>query len=725
MKNLVIVESPAKASTIKQYLGPDFEVLASYGHVRDLPKSVLGVEVENKYEPKYIIPKKAKNTVAMLKKALGDKELWLATDYDREGEAIAWHLISALGYKQEPKRIVFTEITKSAILKAVKNPRKMDLQLVDAQQARRILDRLVGYSLSPFLWKIIAKGLSAGRVQSVAVRLVVEREEEITAFKPDEYWELVATLEKPKEEPRFNAMFYRIGDKKVDKLEIKNKDQTDKIIKEIEKGKWSVKSIDKKETKRFPAPPFMTSTLQQMASNTLGFSPKRTMRAAQQLYEGIKFNGKNVGLITYMRTDSLNIASQALKKARDVIKKLYGEKYLPEVARVYKTRKKGAQEAHEAIRPTKPEFVPSEISSHLEPDQLKLYTLIWKRFMASQTKEANVMVITADVEVLKYGFIAKDENVIFDGYLKIWDKNVKSKNPIPELKNGDNLNLIKLDGVQKHTKALARYTEASLIKKLESLEIGRPSTYAPTMDTIITRGYINKDGAYLVPTDLAKEVIKVLVDKFKDVVDYDFTAHMEKDLDEIADGKMDKVKVLDDFWKPFSKNLELQKKTIKKSDFQTETGEKCPECKKPLVEKWGKYGKFLACSGFPDCKYSRPIVKSGDKSEDKEVEKKIVDKKCPKCKGALILKESRFGQFLACENYPKCKFTESVLNKTGQKCPDCKNGDVVVKKTKKGKTFWGCSNYPKCKYASWTKPAETNQEDGIRMMKKNKNEEKL
>lgn len=717
-KNLVIVESPAKASTIKQYLGSDFEVLASYGHIRDLPKSVLGIEVDKKYEPKYMIPKDSKKTIDTLKKALKGKELWLATDYDREGEAIAWHLISALEYKKEPKRIVFTEITKPAILKSVKNPRKIDLQLVDAQQARRILDRLVGYSLSPFLWKIIAKGLSAGRVQSVAVRLVVEREEEIGGFKADEYWELLATLEKPKEEPQFNAMFYRIGEKKIDKLEIKNKKQSDKIIKEIEKGKWSVKNVDKKETKRYPSPPFMTSTLQQTASNTLGFSPKRTMRIAQQLYEGIKLSGKNVGLITYMRTDSLNIAPQALKKARNVIKKLYGDKYLPEAARVYKTRKKGAQEAHEAIRPTKPELIPGDMSKHLDRDQLKLYTLIWKRFIASQTKEANVMVVTVDAEVLKYGFIAKDENVIFDGYLKVWDKNIKSKNPIPELKNGDNLNLIKLDGIQKFTKAPARYTEASLIKKLESLEIGRPSTYAPTMGTIIDRGYINKDGAYLVPTDLAKEVTKVLVGKFEDVVDYKFTAHMEKDLDKIADGKMDKVEVLDEFWKPFSKNLEAQKKTIKKSDFQTETGEKCPECKKPLVEKWGKYGKFLACSGFPDCKYSRPLVKSGDKKEEKEVEKKMVDKKCPKCGGKLMLKESRFGQFLACENYPKCKFTESVLNKTGQKCPECGKGDVVVKKTKKGKTFWGCSNYPKCKWASWTKPGENDKKLGDKDEKK-------
>lgn len=721
-KNLLIVESPAKAKTISQYLGSDFQVLSSYGHIRDLPKSKMSIDIKNGYEADYIIPDDSKKTIATLSSAMKGKELWLATDFDREGEAIAWHLVEALKPKKEPNRIVFTEITKSALLKAVKNPRKIDQLLVEAQQARRILDRLVGYSLSPILWDKIARGLSAGRVQSVAVRLVCEKEDEIKKFKEQEFWNVKAQLKENNSQPKsdhpldeknnektnsgFWAELVKKNQKPIDKLEIKDKVQANKLKSNFEKSKWIVSNIDSRENLRYPSPPFITSTLQQAASTKHGYGAKRTMRIAQGLYEGVNLGSKKrTGLITYMRTDSISVSEIAIQKARLTIEKVFGKEYLPEKPRYYKTKKKSAQEAHEAIRPTKPELTPNKIQEYLNPDQFKLYFLIWKKFIASQMKEAKVKVMTIEIDVMEYGFLAKDEEAVFGGYLKAWDKNIESKNRLPNLKIKDELNLVKLDAIQNFTKPPARYTEASLIKALEQLEIGRPSTYAPTMDTIQYRGYIKKEGAYLIPTDIAYAVIKLLLKQFDEIIDYKFTAQLENDLDSIADGKLTRKKVLDEFWQPFSKDLKIAEKNIKKEDFQEKTGENCPECKKPLIERFGRYGRFQACSGYPKCKFSQPIVDAENKKEEKEIEKQTQEK-CEKCGSEMVLKEGRFGQFLACTKYPKCKFTKAILKKTGDKCPDCKKGEVIEKKTKRGKVFWGCSNYPKCKWASWVKPGE-------------------
>jgi len=702
---LLIVESPAKAKTINQYLGSDFLVLASYGHIRDLPKTNIGIDFENNYNPKYLVPKDSKKTVKLLKKSLSGKELWLATDYDREGEAIAWHLEQILNPKGNSRRIVFTEITKRALKKAIQQPRKIDFNLVEAQQARRILDRLVGYSLSPLLWKVIARGLSAGRVQSVAVRLICERENEINKFKVEEYWDIFAKLEKENQSPLFAAKLYKFKDKKTNKIFIKSEKDANSLKSILEKEKWLVLNVEEKKENRFPAPPFITSTMQQAASTILGFGAKRTMKIAQELYEGIDLGtGKRKGLITYMRTDSVQVSKQAISQVRKVIAEKFGNKYLPKNPRFYKSKTKGAQEAHEAIRPTSPKLLPENVKGHLSYDQFKLYSIIWKRFVASQASEAQIKIITVDIKVGDYGFLAKDENAIFPGFLKIWDRKIESKNKMPNLKKGDFLILKNLDLQQKFTKPIARFTEAGLIKTLEKMGIGRPSTYAPTIDTIQKRGYIQKEGKYLLPKEIAFIVIKLLKEKFEEIVDYKFTANMEKELDKIAEGKLKRKEALDSFWFKFEKHLNKQKKNLKKEDYQEITKEKCPECGKNLVIKFGRYGKFLACSGFPECKFSKPIFEENNEKQKKEIEQIIANKKCKKCGSEMILKDGRYGKFLACKNYPKCKYTEPILEKIGQKCPECEKGDVVVKRTRKGKIFWGCSNYPKCKWASWSKP---------------------
>ncbi len=709
--NLVIVESPAKAKTIEKYLGKDYKVLASFGHVRDLPQKKLGIDTKDDFKPEYEVPAKAKKIISEIKKLEKTAELlYLATDLDREGEAISWHIVKALNIKEDSqniKRIVFNEITKTAIEKAVKNPRSIDMNLVDAQQARRVLDRLVGYKLSPLLWKKVKSGLSAGRVQSVAVRLVVEREREIEGFKAEEFWLLGANLSKQKEDRTFKAFLSEINGTPVKKFDINSQEKADKVEKDLKDALYKVLDISKKESVRKPPAPFTTSTLQMEASRKLGYSAKQTMMLAQKLYEA--------GRITYMRTDSTNLSEEAVKAIRNAIKSEFGEKYLPSEAQKYQTKTKRAQEAHEAIRPS---HVDRKDASSDSREQ-RLYDLIWKRTVASQMKDALFDITTVSIEASakeKFVFIAKGEGLRFDGFIRAYtegqDEEVEEiENNIPSLETGETLDFHDLIKQQKFTEPPKRYSEAMLVKKLESLGIGRPSTYAPTLATIQDRGYVTLEEKRFFPTDIAKIVNDLLVDHFSNIVDYEFTAKMEDKFDEIADGTIKWVPVIEEFYTPFEKNLSVKGKEINKEDIikPEMTEEKCPECGKPLLIRLGRYGKFMACSGYPECKYSRPIdAPASDEVAGKDGKMESVSEaeaeKCEKCGGKMILKEGRFGKFLACENYPKCKNTKAILQSTGMKCPDCGEGDVVTRRTKRGRMFWGCSRYPECKYASWEDP---------------------
>ncbi len=684
--NLVIVESPTKAKTISKFLDSSYQVVACFGHTRDLPKKELGIDVKNNFEPTYVIVPKAQKILREIKnKAKNSENLYLATDYDREGEAIAWHLLQAEGFKkQKVSRITFHEITKEAILSALKHPREIDLSLVSAQQARRILDRLVGYKLSPFLWRKVAQGLSAGRVQSVAVRLVVEKEREIEKFNSQEYWSIEAILSKGNLE--FKAILTEIDGKKVSKLDIKNEKTSQEIIKNLEKADYEVQDIKKDQKKRYPSPPFTTSTLQQEASTKLGFSAKQTMKLAQDLYEE--------GLITYMRTDSVQVASQALQMAEKVITKIYGKNYALPTPRFYKTKSKGAQEAHEAIRPTDLTVEPEK--SNLTGTTSRLYTLIWKKMIASQMKEAEVLEENVKIKAKNFTFLATGLKITFDGFLRVY-QNANKETILPDLKVGDSLNLEKLEKNQHFTEAPARFTEASLIKELEKRGIGRPSTYAPTLGTITDRGYVEKKEGKLIPQEIGIIVNDVLVKHFPEIVDFSFTAKMEDELDSIAEGKLKWQKVIDKFYGPFSKNLKEKTKEVSKAEItEEESNEICTECGKKLKIKLGRFGKFLACTGFPECKFTKPIGETA-----KLVEKS--EEKCPKCKKDMVLKEGRFGKFLACSGYPECKFTKNIEIASAVPCPAC-GGKLLQRKTRKGRTFWGCGNYPKCKTAFWNEP---------------------
>lgn len=692
--NLLIVESPAKAKTIEKYLGKDYHVLASFGHIRDLPKSTLGVEIKTNFTPKYIIPVKAKKVIKALKdEALKSDKIYLATDYDREGEAIAWHAIEALGLTKTKQkkytRITFTEITKSAIQEAIKNPREIDLDLVDAQQARRVLDRLVGYKLSPFLWKKVAQGLSAGRVQSVALRLIVERERQIQGFMPVEYWSIEAELENTKKE-RFMSLLTEINGKKIDKLEIKTKEQADEILNDLNKAEYKIVDLKKDIRKKYPAPPFTTSTLQQESGRKLGMSAKQTMRLAQDLYED--------GFITYMRTDSVNISQTILNKAPEIITDLYGEKYALSSPRYFKTKSKGAQEAHEAIRPTDLAINASQITK--SDKHQKLYNLIRKRTLATQMAEAEVEDTTAKISAKNYIFTAKGTRLLFDGFLKAYEIDEEDFNKtLPELEINEIVKLLKLNKEQHFTEPPARFTEGALIKELEKRGIGRPSTYAPTLATIEERGYVEKVEKKLIPKEIGCAVNDILVKHFPQIVDFDFTAKMEEDLDKIAEGELKWQPVIKNFYEPFEKNLVEKMETVEKNKVEEVTQEKCPKCGKPLVIKLGRFGKFMACSGFPDCKFTKPY----GSNEKEEVE--LSDKKCPKCGKDLQIKEARYGKFLACSGYPDCKYTETLAPKAEVPCPNC-GGDLIMRKSKKGRIFWGCSNYPKCKTAYWNEPVK-------------------
>ena len=644
---LLVVESPTKGRTISRFLGKNYKVVASFGHVRDLPKRELGVNVEKNFEPKYVIPTKAKKVIAELKKEakLAD-EVILATDQDREGESISWHLAEALNLK-DPKRIVFHEITKSAIAEALKTPGKIDMHLVDAQQARRVLDRIVGYKLSPFLWKKISKGLSAGRVQSVAVRLVVEREEEIKKFIAEEYWEIEAIFNK--ENKNFSAFLIKKDGKIIDKLEIKNKKHADEILVGLENAKYQIEKITKKETKRNPLPPFTTSTMQQTAANKFHFTAKMTMSVAQKLYEQ--------GHITYHRTDSLNLSQSSLIASEEFIKKSFGNDYFK--GTLFKA-KGNAQEAHEAIRPTYADKTPESMKSELEGAQLKLYTLIWQRFIASQMTPA--IFDSTSIEINGgngYIFGANGQMLKFDGFLKIYPMKF-SENEMPKLQEKEILELVKINPSQHYTEPPSRYNEASLIKALESHGIGRPSTYAPTLSTIQDRNYIAKnEQKRFAPTEMGTIVNEMLVKNFPQIVDIEFTAKMEKGLDEIAEGKDVWEKIVGDFYGPFAKNLKEKYDEIPKEDLTIKTDKKCPKCCKDMVDKMGRFGRFYACTGFPDCKHTESIIKDNP--------------------GAQAIKIDII-------------------------CPKCKKGQVVAKKTRRGKIFYGCDDYPKCDFAAWDKP---------------------
>ncbi len=670
---LVIVESPAKASTIKKILGSKYKVEASMGHIRDLPKSQLGIDVDNDFEPKYInIRGKAELIKKLKKEASEASKVYLATDPDREGEAIAWHLAHILGIDEDSKcRITFNEITKSGIQNAIKNPRKLDKDLIDAQQARRALDRIVGYKISPLLWKKVRKGLSAGRVQSVAVRMIVDREEEIEKFKPEEYWSLIADLKHVKSKKNFSAKFYGQKDKKI---EISSSEEVDKILSDLENAKYIVENIKYGEKKRNPAPPFTTSTLQQEASRKIGFAIKKTMSVAQTLYES--------GLITYMRTDSTRISEEARQAAKEQIVNMYGKEYYEN--RYYKA-KKDAQDAHEAIRPAHIELTPSEIKEKHPLDQYKLYKLIYERFLASQMSSAIYDTMAVDIGADKYLFKANGSKIKFAGFMTLYvegnDENLEEKDVIlPPLEEKEELKLNELLPEQHFTEAPARYTEASLVKALEEKGIGRPSTYAPTITTILDRKYIEREKKVLYPTELGRIVNTLLEENFEDIVDLKFTAHMEDMLDNVAEGETNWKNILRDFYGPFAKNLKEVEERIGKVEIKDEvTDVPCEKCGRMMVIKIGRYGKFMACPGFPECRNIKPIVQK-------------LDVKCPKCGGDILVKKSKRGRkYYICENNDntgtKCDFIAwNGPDKNGVIKPAEIEKEKKTKKTTKAKT---------------------------------------
>ncbi len=732
--NLIIVESPTKAKTISKFLEKKYTVKSSYGHIRDLPTKEMGIDIENDFTPQYVIPGKAVDRVEELKRlAKKSDKVILATDEDREGEAISWHLVQALDLsdgkkpkKDEKKteRIVFHEITKTAIEKALENPRELDVNLVNAQQARRIVDRLVGYELSPFLWKKIRRGLSAGRVQSVAVRLIVEREREIEKFHPEEYWKISARLKKEDgidAENTFEAELTKnngekiestetlklfAGDYRIKKTIIKNQPDAEKIISDLNESDFSVSDIAEKETTRSPLPPFTTSTLQQSAINTLGYSAKQTMMIAQKLYEE--------GFITYMRTDSVNLSLESLLSAQKIITKNFGKKYALESPRFFKNKSKGAQEAHEAIRPAYPEKTPDELKLSIDPKHYKLYKLIWERMIASQMPPAifNSMKVEIKAENKKskneYSFSALGSTLKFDGFLKVYGggKKVPAKdgeNILPKMEIGNRLNLLELLPNQKLTQAPPRYNEATLVKILEEHGIGRPSTYAPTISTIIERKYVDKnEERRLFPLEIGAVVNDALVEHFPQIVNTEFTATLEENFDSIANGEKEWVPVVRDFYVPFHKNLKTKTKEVKKESFQEKIDKQCPDCGGDLIIKFGRFGKFIACSNYPECKHTEKTA------EEKKMDEEFSGEVCDKCGSKMILKRGKFGAFLGCSKYPECSNIKKIENKVGVKCPKCNSGDIIERKSKRGRLFYGCNAYPKCDFAIWNKPTGKN-----------------
>lgn len=747
-KALIIVESPTKGRTISRFLGKNYDVEASFGHVRDLPKSKVGIDTDNDFTPTYAIPTKAKEVIKKLKeKAEKASEIILATDEDREGEAIAWHLLEALKIQDQDKagkvkRIVFHEITKPAIEHALLNPRKLDLNLVDAQQARRILDRLVGYELSPFLWKKIRFGLSAGRVQSVAVRLVVEREREIDKFIKEEYWTIEALVSKTDEKIKFITKLFQIGGKSLDKFEVNNQSKAEEIVADIKNANFKVSSVEQKETKRSPSAPFITSTLQQEAARKLGFSAKQTMVLAQQLYEGVDVGEHHSGgLITYMRTDSTNLAASAVEQARSVIDQEFGSNYSLSSPRVFKTKAKGAQEAHEAIRPTNLELTPEMTKPHLERGQQRLYELIWKRTIASQMTDAllnqtTVKILATGKSSTEYGFKSTGQVIIFDGFLKVYSEGTdnpaseedqtEDESKLPQLEQNENLIEHEINPLQHFTEPPPRFTDASLIKALESHGIGRPSTYAPTLSTIQDREYVTKEDKKYKPTEIGYLVNDMLVEHFPEIVDINFTSQIEAQLDEIAEGEVKWVPVVRDFYTPFKQHL-IEKEASVEKQVEVSTVP-CPHCGQMMLMKFGRTGKFLACPE-PGSKVTKPMPE--EEAQINALKEKTQGEKCPICEGPMDVKRGRFGFFLGCHNYPTCKGISKIWDKTGFKCPNClarhslgeveKIGDVVARKSRgRGKAFWGCNKYPDCTFITNTAPeSETQLQELFQKWKEN------
>ena len=713
-RSLVIVESPAKAKTIEKFLGPGYKVLASYGHVRALPSKQGSVDVEHDFEPIYhVLPESKKHIAALKKEAAGSQELILATDPDREGEAIAWHLLEALeipenSKKPQVKRVTFHEITKGAIQEAIAAPGHIARDLVDAQQARSVLDYLVGFNLSPFLWKKIRYGLSAGRVQSVALRLICEREKEINAFEAREYWTIDADLTTA-HGAAFQARLHALDGKTLDKFALANEADAQQVVKAVGTAPFAVTRLKQTEKKRNPAAPFTTSTLQQEASRKLGFSARKTMSVAQKLYEGIDIGQGPEGLITYMRTDSVALSQVATGEAHDLIVKLFGKEYALKQPRAFKNRAKNAQEAHEAIRPTSLGHIPEQIKAHLSSDQYRLYRLIWQRTMASQMAAAILDATTVDLTAAeRYTFRASGQVVRFPGFMKLYiedsdtvNEEEEAEGTLPALTEGEQAECRKLVPAQHFTQPPPRFTEASLVKNLEENGIGRPSTYASIINTLTMRKYVRLEKRVFFPEDVGMVVSDLLVNHFEKYVDYQFTAQMEEELDAISRGEVQWRPVLKEFWEPFIALLKEKETQVSKQDVTTEkTDRTCPECSKPLVIKLGRSGRFLACSGFPECRYTEPL--NGAEKEEPEVS----DQTCDKCGAPMLVKQGRYGKFLACSAYPECKNIQPLVKPKalGISCPECKEGELMEKKSRYGKLFYSCNRYPKCKYALWDQP---------------------
>jgi len=756
MKSLLIVESPAKVKTLSKFLGEDFTVKASIGHVKDLPKKELGVDVENNFKPTYVVIEGKGKVLKELKKAAKNVDMvFLGPDPDREGEAIAWHIAEELnGNSDRILRVEFNEITERAVTEAIKRPRRINMNLVNAQQARRVLDRLVGYKLSPLLWRKVRRGLSAGRVQSVALRLIVDREREIGAFKSEEYWSVTATF--VGEGKDFDAKLFQINGQKAD---IKNESEAKGIVEDLTDKTFTVKKVDTKEKKRSPSPPFITSTLQQEASRKLRFGAKKTMLIAQRLYEGLEMGAEgSVGLITYMRTDSVRVAAEAQEEAKKFIIKEFGSNYVPQKPPLYKS-KKTAQEGHEAIRPTAVFRTPHSVKHYLTKDEYQLYNLIWNRFVASQMsvallEQTSVDIAAKPVDVRgteKYIFRATGTVVEFPGFMALYTESIDevtedAKRPeevgidlsadrqdsyregmLPPVREEDILKPITILPKQHFTQPSPRYTEATLVKELEAKGIGRPSTYAAILSTIQERKYVEKSDGRFKSTELGIVVNDLLVERFSDVMDYNFTAKMESNLDKIEEGLFKWFEVVIDFYKPFDKDLLNAMKElgrVKPQDIPTD--KICKKCGRPMVIKWGRHGRFIACSGFPECKNAKPLKeKSTEPIAHSSELIAQTGEKCEKCGSPMVLKSGRFGEFLACSKYPKCKTTKSLS--IGIKCPE-DGGDIVERKTKKGKIFFSCSNYPECKFATWYKPVSKNCPKcgaGILVEKRTKKEEAL
>lgn len=719
-KHLVIVESPAKAKTIKKYLGKDFEVLASYGHVRDLLPKEGAVDPSHDFAMKYQVIEKNAKHVDAIKKALKKADtLYLATDPDREGEAISWHLYEMLKDKgllkdKEVGRVVFNEITKRAIQDAVQHPRELSQEMIDAQQARRALDYLVGFNLSPLLWKKIRRGLSAGRVQSPALRLIVEREEEIEKFVAREYWTIEADLETDKQ--GFPAKLTWLEGEKVQQFTVTNEKQAKQAEDTLAKaagGKLRVAKVEKKQRKRNPAAPFTTSTLQQEASRKLGFTAQRTMRTAQQLYEGIDIGGETVGLITYMRTDSVNLAQEALDDIRALITERFGKSSLPDKPRLFKTKSKNAQEAHEAIRPTSAQRHPDEMKSFLSKDQFRLYELIWKRAVASQMVHATINTVGVDLHAgsEKNVFRANGSTIVDPGFIAVYQEDVDDKKSddddkeriLPPMEEGDIITLLAIRPEQHFTEPPPRYSEASLVKTLEEYGIGRPSTYASIISTLQNREYVEMDKKRFIPTDVGRVVNKFLTQHFTKYVDYDFTAQLEDELDEISRGEKNWVPVMHEFWDPFVELVKDKEVSVSRKDVtQEEIDEKCPKCGSTLAIRLGRRGRFIGCTAYPDCDYTRNVGEDKDQAEPEIVE----GRKCPDCGSDLIIRSGRYGKFIGCSSYPNCKYIEPLEKPadTGVECPQCKQGSMLKRRARSGKIFYSCSRYPDCDYAVWNEP---------------------